>query len=555
MRFFSKFSRFFRQSNAHTKTTRRQTKNRKILGIENLEERVAPSVAPTLPPITPNPDVITYGTTPAVVSLNAVDNDPGTSLAYTAALLDPLYTLQQKYGLTRPATYFDSRGQNEWYLINSSLTNVFVLMPSGNLYAYVQDAADNYLTSTLAGPVLATVDPAVYNNPALLTGTAGAPLVTSATSLQQQLYNLMLEFDLNGVPAVGLDARGGDEKYLHSNNGNWYMLLPNDTLVAWNGNPNFATGNLVANLSAFGDVYDNPTMLTQATLPTAVGMAASVNPTGLAANITAASEVNTTVTITAANSFVAGDVVQIAGITPTGYDGYFAVTSATGTSFTYSAAANLGAATLNSATATDATLTLSPVTGFDRSVQVTVTASDGLLSTPQTFTFTVNDTGPSIPTVLAQTASHSVTPSPSFNLDVAYSETPALTYTATVTGDNALYLLEMKLGLNHPDIYHTWLYQGEYLRIFESSNDSNAANGGIYVLTPADQLYAAVLDPNLDLSATLTGANLAADFTTALYDSLGNVYSNPALLYDASLAPWSCRPIKGRFTIFGSNMA
>jgi hypothetical protein len=74
------------------------------------------------------------------------------------------------------------------------------------------------------------------------------------------------------------------------------------------------------------------------------------------AAISAASEMSTTVTITtaAANGFAVGQHVTIAGITPAGYDGTFTITSvnAAARTFTYTAAAGLGAATLNTARAT-----------------------------------------------------------------------------------------------------------------------------------------------------------------------------------------------------------
>ena len=57
--------------------------------------------------------------------------------------------------------------------------------------------------------------------------------------------------------------------------------------------------------------------------------------TAAAAAITAASESANTVTITAANSFAAGDTVIIAGVGVVGYNGTFTILSATGTSFTY----------------------------------------------------------------------------------------------------------------------------------------------------------------------------------------------------------------------------
>ncbi|HEX4794519.1 MAG TPA: hypothetical protein VH370_12035 [Humisphaera sp.] len=54
-----------------------------------------------------------------------------------------------------------------------------------------------------------------------------------------------------------------------------------------------------------------------------------------AAPITAITESSSTVTVTATNSFEAGDSVVISGISPSGYDGTFTIATATPTGFTY----------------------------------------------------------------------------------------------------------------------------------------------------------------------------------------------------------------------------
>src|SRR5262249_62166914 len=53
-----------------------------------------------------------------------------------------------------------------------------------------------------------------------------------------------------------------------------------------------------------------------------------------------------TVTITAANSFTAGQTVAVSGLTPTGYNGTVTVLNANSTSFTYALATNPGPATV-----------------------------------------------------------------------------------------------------------------------------------------------------------------------------------------------------------------
>lgn len=60
------------------------------------------------------------------------------------------------------------------------------------------------------------------------------------------------------------------------------------------------------------------------------------------ATITAASWSGNVVTITANNSFVSGQSVLIAGMTPSGYNGIYTITSATSTQFTYALTTNPG---------------------------------------------------------------------------------------------------------------------------------------------------------------------------------------------------------------------
>ena len=87
-----------------------------------------------------------------------------------------------------------------------------------------------------------------------------------------------------------------------------------------------------------------------ATLTTALN---SLNPVSITAASEGTGSSSTTVTVSAANNFSAGEVVNISGIAPTGYDGNVTITAAGSTSFAYTAASGLGSATLSSATASD----------------------------------------------------------------------------------------------------------------------------------------------------------------------------------------------------------
>jgi hypothetical protein len=89
------------------------------------------------------------------------------------------------------------------------------------------------------------------------------------------------------------------------------------------------------------------------------GNAAPGAPAVGAVSITGASENNTTVTITTglaagltSNGFTSGEYVAVSGVTPGGYDGTFQITVTGATTFTYTAASNLGTASITGATAT-----------------------------------------------------------------------------------------------------------------------------------------------------------------------------------------------------------
>jgi autotransporter-associated beta strand protein len=119
----------------------------------------------------------------------------------------------------------------------------------------------------------------------------------------------------------------------------------------------------LVNLSGVNVWTGNVTLATNANNTDAsIGVQPDPNPTSNTGyfptyntgyNVTSVSEVNTTVTVRTAtpNNFVVGESVTIAGVTPAGYDGTFVITTVpNNTTFTFTAAAGLGPATLNNAT-------------------------------------------------------------------------------------------------------------------------------------------------------------------------------------------------------------
>ena len=389
--------------------------------------------------------------TSSTISLNTLIPNPTGTVTFSATLHDPLADLKKQYGLTIKDGYFSYRGQNEKYLLSNNGSNPagggwFVLMPSGNLLAWNGSLATS--------PLVITLPKSVYDNPALLTTNMGVPIVTTGGN---PLYDLKVKLGLVKM-AFGFNYRGFNEYYLQSSNlsnsanGGYYVLLPNGTLLAWDGN-SVATSPLAVDLSPYGNVYSNPTLLTNASLPTAVGVTALVNQSG------------------------------------------------------------------------GGSVTLTPIPGFDRTVQVTVTAIDsGHPTTPasQSFYFQVNDAPPSIPPVSNISATHG-TATPSFNLNATDpGDATPLSYSVAVS--NPLYDVKAQFGLGSQAVGFN--YRGQLEWYFLSSNGSNPAGHGYYVLLPGNKLYAfnwADLPVSSKLSATLMG-------TPTDLSSFGNPYGNPALL-------------------------
>ena len=147
-----------------------------------------------------------------------------------------------------------------------------------------------------------------------------------------------------------------------------------------------------------------------------------------------------------------------------------------------------------------------------------VTANDGVLTTTQSFTFSVNDSAPNVPTINPITIAPGGT-IPAFNVNATGNST--LSYSVSVGGENPLYDIQVQYGLNQPAFGFNFNKKNEWYYL--SANGSNAVNGGYYVLMPNDMLYAW----NGSIGSTITQS---AVFNFTPYS---NVYQNPALLSSA----------------------
>ena len=108
-------------------------------------------------------------------------------------------------------------------------------------------------------------------------------------------------------------------------------------------------------------------MLSGAAIGAATTGSRTLTITPLTVPVTAASWSAGTATINAGNSFSIGQTVVIAGVTPSGYDGTFVITSADATSFTYSLSTSPGTGTV---------FGTASLAGF-ATITVTVTDSNG----------------------------------------------------------------------------------------------------------------------------------------------------------------------------------
>ena len=378
---------------------------------------------------------------------------------------------------------------------------------------------------------------------------------------QGPLYDIREQYGLSSA-AIGFDGRHANEWYFQSDNGSnpanggYYVLFPNGLLYAWAPDPsdNLLTDTLagtpVANLSSEG-VWADPALLSNAQ-PVVTN-----DPNYAVREQFGLYTADIPHTWTYLGQYLR--IFQSGNGSNSTNSGYYVMTNS-GSLYTFVdnsfpltlagiPVATLGANVYNNpdmlysdmgqtlavtaAVDSSGNVTITPNVDYVGTAGVSVAVSDGAEMASQNISFTSTNALPAIPTVSLTPVAHGSGAS-TFNLGATDGDTnDTLSYTVQVAGYNPLYDLQVKLGLNNPDIFHTWLYQGSYIRIFQSSNGNNSANGGYYVLTPTDQLYAAVLDPNLDFSATLIAANLVADFTAAPYSPTGNVYNDPALLYDA----------------------
>jgi hypothetical protein len=523
---------------------------------------------PILPPI--NGTNVVTGTPSQLnayaVALNA-SSPVGNALTYSVALAgnNPLYDLEQQYGF-QGLTYYKSQG-TLGYLLQANANNAFgnpfyLIRPNdGALFAYRGGTyADTFANVTPT----AVLGSNVYTDPNLLVKAQEPINYSLLASLEQQYGFVGLQYYTNGGNAAYLLEANSNNR-----NGNLiYLLRSTDgALFAYGGGSYAATyaepKNLVATLGA--GVSSNPTLLTNAGEPLSLYSSLyqlnqhydlqelngsfDTNRFGHEAEWFFSPVLNQfgepwyTLTLqtmgnaqkavlTAWQGYADSEVgAVVATLDPSVYSHPVWLSGAT-------AVPNPPAGTAS----VDASGKLSiglPSLGFLGSFKVTVTASDGLLSTSQTAGVTCTDAAPTVtitwgstPIVAGSTQSFPQGDFPQSYAASGASSNPSasVTVSAAVSNSSPLFALEEQYRFQGMQYYSNG---GDPAYVLQSA--ANNRNGyPVYLLTPSGDLYAYA-------GGSYAGGSYAGGSYAATYADSSNhiaslgplVYADPTLLTGA----------------------
>jgi hypothetical protein len=172
------------------------------------------------------------------------------------------------------------------------------------------------------------------------------------------------------------------------------------------------------------------------------------------------------------------------------------------------------AVTVTQPSGSPATFSVNAPAGFVGTFQVTVTATDGSLTTTQTFVVAATGTPPLPNTIAAQTVSHS-SPTRNLTLGSTHSGSATVSYSATVAGYSAEYTLEQEYKFQGVGYATTT----DGVKAYVLSVAGQNANGNqYYLLSSSGGLYAydgsGSFGHTFANSANLVAQLNAADFTT-----------------------------------------
>jgi hypothetical protein len=475
--------------------------------------------------------------------------------AATVSTYDPLFATEQRYQLKGLGYY--SAGAAAYVLsspnMNSFGNNYYLLRADGGLYAY--DGSGSYAHTFSNSSPLANFGAAVYSDPNLLINSQPPIDYTS-------LHDLLQKFQFQGLgwATVGDSAYVLSSTTMNSFGNPYYLLKADGGLYAYDGSGSyahsFATGTPIATVDPA--VYVNPFLLLNAQAGPA--LYAQLYPVEAQYDLQEYQGSFYTGLYGHAAKWLYSPVPNANGthwytlvLSPDGnqallyaYDGSTNSVPAaaqplagfdSSVYFNPSLLLNAkapAAATGASATITGGVLALNTPTGFAGNLQVTLTASDGGLSTTQNFQVAFTEPAPALYTVAAQSASQSGAPL-QVTLGPASSLLQPVTYSATSAGYNAAYRLQQVYqftglgyatnnGVSAYVLYSNVLggVGGYYL--MNSSGAVYAYDGsGSYAHTFANSAnLVATLDPGVYISPTLLTHAQAPVAPAALLSVNGN---------------------------------
>jgi hypothetical protein len=340
--------------------------------------------------------------------------DPASVSSYSLA-----FTLQQQYRF-QGIGYFASGAPA--YVLSSAVTNSFgnsyyLIRPSdGAIFAY--DGSGSYAHTFANVAPLATLGSNVYADPTLLLNAQ--PPVNYAS-----LYTLQQQYQFTGV---GYYTVGATAYVLHSNEpgagaGGYYLLEPDGNLYAYDGSGSYAhtIANVVPLATLDPGVYVNPTLLLGAEVTPALyvqllALEQQYDFKGLGTYTFGASAYVLQAVTNNANGNPYYLLNSNGGLYAYDGSGSYAHTFANNANLITTldpSVANNPMLLLNakapvsaagvSATLVDGTLTLSVPAAFVGTFQVTVAATDGILTGTQSFQVTSTDAAPAAAVTAPQT--------------------------------------------------------------------------------------------------------------------------------------------------------
>jgi hypothetical protein len=495
--------------------------------------------------------VVPHGVFPLSDPVSASGSQPVTITASVSSF-NPLFNLQEQLRLRFLGNFVAGTAADVFAAagLNKFGNPYYVLSPAGALYAY--DGNNNYANS-FGGPPVATLTPNVYQDPTLLTNAQPPVNYSQLNALQTQF-----QFAVAGPATAGatpVEALRSDQPGPGAMG--YYLLTPNGNIYAYDGSSLATSISNSATIVATVDpgVFVNPALLINATV--SPGMYPLLQQdeqkfdlqelpdgfhTGLMGNAAkwlfspvpnSKSQHFDTLVLSANGSqalvyeWDGGTNSVPTGATPVAVldaSVYFDPTlllNAKAPEAATGVTVNGG----TSAVPVTTSLNLNAPSSFVGAFQVSVTTTDGAMTTSETFQVNATDIAPVPSTVPAQTTKVSNGPLV-VSLSSIDAENDPVSYIATVA--SAPFALQQQYQFTGVGLITTNV-GGVMTTAYVLQSSVPGGVGGFYLLKSDGGVYA--YDGSGDYSTTFAdGHNLVANLSSA-------VFTTPTLLTEATPTP------------------